>query len=158
MSSTVQGTVLLQGEGRCVIKWLSFSEGYGRMEARMQRRPMTSHPLALVGRVRRKHVSWRKGDSEPNIKGRARPSLGLSLRLSGKESACQCRRHRFNRWSGKIPHSTEQLSLGAQLLSLCSRAWEPNYWAHVPQLSKLTHPRARVSQSEKSLQWEAPHH
>ena len=37
-----------------------------------------------------------KGDSELSLKGRARPSLGLSLWLSGKESACQCRRHGFN--------------------------------------------------------------
>ena len=29
---------------------------------------------------------------------------------SGEESACQCRRHRFNAWSGKTPHHTEQLS------------------------------------------------
>ena len=32
--------------------------------------------------------------------------------LSGKESTCQCRRHRFNRWSGKIPHALGQLSPG----------------------------------------------
>ena len=30
--------------------------------------------------------------------------------LSGKESACQCRRHRFAPWSGRIPHATEHLS------------------------------------------------
>lgn len=29
---------------------------------------------------------------------------------SGEESACQCRRHRFDAWSGKTPHRTEQLS------------------------------------------------
>ena len=29
---------------------------------------------------------------------------------SGKESACQCGRHRFDSWSGRIPHATEQLS------------------------------------------------
>ena len=28
---------------------------------------------------------------------------GLPLWLSGKESACQCRRHEFNPWSGKSP-------------------------------------------------------
>ena len=28
--------------------------------------------------------------------------------LSGKESACQCRRHRFDTWSRKIPHATEK--------------------------------------------------
>ena len=30
-------------------------------------------------------------------------SYGLPRRLSGKESACQCRRHGFNPWVGKIP-------------------------------------------------------
>ena len=30
--------------------------------------------------------------------------------LSGKESTCQGRRHRFNPWSRKIPHVMEQLS------------------------------------------------
>ena len=30
--------------------------------------------------------------------------------LSGKESACPCRRLRFDPWSGKIPHTVEQLS------------------------------------------------
>ena len=29
--------------------------------------------------------------------------LGLPLWLSGKESACQCKRHRLNPWTGKIP-------------------------------------------------------
>jgi len=33
--------------------------------------------------------------------------------LSGKESACQCRRLGFDAWSGKIPHAAEQLSLWA---------------------------------------------
>ena len=31
-------------------------------------------------------------------------------RLSGKESACQCRGHGFDPWSGKIPHPMEQQS------------------------------------------------
>ena len=30
--------------------------------------------------------------------------------LSGKEPTCQCRKHRFNPWSGKIPHGAEQLN------------------------------------------------
>ena len=30
--------------------------------------------------------------------------------LTGKESSCQCRRHRFDPWSGKIPHAAGQLS------------------------------------------------
>ena len=36
--------------------------------------------------------------------------LGLPWWLSGKESACQCRRHGFNPWSGRIPCVMEQLS------------------------------------------------
>ena len=36
--------------------------------------------------------------------------MGLPWWLSGKESTCQCRRHGFCPWSGKIPHAAEQLS------------------------------------------------
>ena len=34
---------------------------------------------------------------------------GLPWWCSGSESACQCRGHGFEPWSGKIPHATEQL-------------------------------------------------
>ena len=37
--------------------------------------------------------------------------IGLPSWLSGKESACQCRRLRFDPWSKKIPHAAEQVSL-----------------------------------------------
>ena len=33
--------------------------------------------------------------------------VGLSWWLSGKEFACQCRRHGFHPWVGKIPHATK---------------------------------------------------
>ena len=36
-------------------------------------------------------------------------SHGLPWWRSGWESACQCREHEFEPWSGKIPHATEQL-------------------------------------------------
>ena len=39
--------------------------------------------------------------------------IGLPWWCSGWESACQCRGHRFKRWSGKIPHAAEQLGLWA---------------------------------------------
>ena len=39
--------------------------------------------------------------------------MGLPWCLSGEESACQCRRHRFSPWPGKISHAVEQLSLCA---------------------------------------------
>ena len=35
--------------------------------------------------------------------------LGLPWWRSGGESACQCRGHGFEPWSGKIPHAAEQL-------------------------------------------------
>ena len=38
---------------------------------------------------------------------------GLPWWRSGKESTCQCKGHRFDPWSGKIPHAAEQLSLSA---------------------------------------------
>ena len=44
--------------------------------------------------------------------------LGLLWWRSGWESACQCRGHGFEPWSGKIPHAAEQLSP-------CATATEP---------------------------------
>ena len=43
-------------------------------------------------------------------KEKERKQRGLPWWLSGEESACQCRRHRFNPWSGRIPYTEEQLS------------------------------------------------
>ena len=43
---------------------------------------------------------------------------GPSWWLSGKESACQCRRHRFDPWSRKSPHVSEQLSPCASTIEL----------------------------------------
>ena len=40
--------------------------------------------------------------------------------LSGKESACQCRRHRFNPWSRKIPHAVGQLNLCTATTEACA--------------------------------------
>ena len=54
--------------------------------------------------------------------------------LSGKESTCQCRRHGFNPWSRNIPQAMEQQTCATQPLRLCSRAQEPQLWAHVLQL------------------------
>ena len=48
---------------------------------------------------------------------------GLLWWLSGKESHCQCRRHRFDPWPGKIPHAAEQLCLCTTTAeSMCPRA------------------------------------
>jgi len=49
---------------------------------------------------------------------------GLPWCCSGCESTCQCRGHRLDPWSGKIPHALDQLSLYAA--KYCSpKAFEP---------------------------------
>ena len=51
-------------------------------------------------------------------------AMGLPWWLSGKESACQCRRLGFEPWSQKIPLVAEQQAHAPQLLSLRSSAQE----------------------------------
>ena len=51
--------------------------------------------------------------------------------LSGKESACQCRRHRFDPWSGKISHAMGRLSPWATTIEPGNHTTEPtclDYW------------------------------
>ena len=52
----------------------------------------------------------------------SKPIAGLPWWLNGKESACQCRRHGFDPWSGKIPHTSEELSP-------CATTTEPVLWS-----------------------------
>ena len=82
---------------------------------------------------------------------------GFPWWLSGKESACQCRKHGFNPWSGKIPHASEQLSPWATtvLFSLCSRAQEPQLLSPGAALLKPACPRACARQQENPLWREA---
>ena len=49
---------------------------------------------------------------------------GLPWWLSGKESICQSRRHRYDPWFGKTPHTLEQLSSCATTVEPCSKASE----------------------------------
>ena len=89
--------------------------------------------------------------SQGNLAQFKNPVLGLPRWLGGKESACQCRIHRFNLWSRRIPHAKEQLSP-------CSATLEPgsqNYWAHMLQLPKPSCPTSCHLRHEKPLWWEA---
>ena len=70
-------------------------------------------------------MSCREAQKE-KLKKEKEKAIGLSWWLSGKESTCQCRRHGFDSWSGKIPHALGQLSL-------CATATE----AHGPKASAL---------------------
>ena len=66
------------------------------------------------------HLARMKGQSREF--GLRKESLKLPWWLSGKEPAFQCRRHRFDLRSWKIPHAREQLSL-------CTTTIEPKLWS-----------------------------
>ena len=85
--------------------------------------------------------------------------------LSAKESACQCGRHRFNPWSGKILHADPgrfHMQQGnqahmSQLPSLFSRAGSHSDWACVLQLRKPECPRPLL-RSKRNHHNEMPSH
>ena len=73
---------------------------------------------------------------------------GLPKWISGKESACQCRRHRFNPWMGKISLDEEMVAYSSVLAwkSPMDRGawWAPSPWGHkktdtTERLSAHTH-------------------
>ena len=77
-------------------------------------------------------------DSGAGRKGKC--IMGFPRWCSGEESACQCRRQGFNLWSGKIPHTSKQLSLGATVQSPCpSGPVSRKSWARVLQLLRPSH-------------------
>ena len=80
------------------------------------------------------------------------PNQKLSTRLlswlRGKESACYCRRHGFDPWSGMIPQAVEQLSP-------CATTTEPVLWSLGTTVTDLTcrkhwSTRSRVLPNKKS--------
>ena len=76
--------------------------------------------------------------------------VGLPWWLSGKESSCQRRKHKFNPWPWKIPHAAEHLSL-------CTTTVEPVSKTCEPQLLSpcATTTEAFTSYSLRSVIWEA---
>ena len=91
--------------------------------------------------------------------------LKLSGRLpwwsSGKDSACEHRGHRFNPWSGKIPHAMEQLSVCATttepaLYSLEATPAETrcsNYWSLHTLKSMLHNQRSHHNEKPVYHNW-----
>ena len=57
--------------------------------------------------------------------------------------------------SGRSHHAPEQLDHAPQLLSLCSRAWEPHLLSPRVAAREACTPGAQAPQGEKPLQWEA---
>ena len=73
---------------------------------------------------------------------------GLPRWLSKKESACQCRRHRFHPWSGKVPHASKQLN-----------PWATTIKSALEALELVPHKRSRHSEKAKRCsQRAAPTH
>ena len=64
--------------------------------------------------------------------------------FSGTESACQCRRHEFDPWSGKIPYATEQLSL-------CTTTTERVLWSPRTTTAETCVPRSLCSTTGKAV-------
>ena len=65
---------------------------------------------------------------------------GLPWWLSGKESSCQCRRHRCSPWPGKTPHATGQLSPWATTTELVlSSPGATTSDAHSPSSNEKSH-------------------
>ena len=77
--------------------------------------------------------------------------------FSGKESICQCRGHRFNPCSRKIPpHDTEQLSQCTTIESVCALEFgSHNCRAHALQRLNPKRSRAHAPQQEQPPQCEA---
>ena len=76
------------------------------------------YPYVLLYQPSLLMVWW----TEPEVRfeqgtflGQNVPKMGLPWWRSGWESACQCRGHGFEPWSGKIPHAAEQLGLWATI-------------------------------------------
>ena len=71
---------------------------------------------------------------------------GLPCCVSGKEFTCQCRRHRFDPWSTKIPHAAEHNSW-------VQEPGNHDYWS--PYALEPVLPNKRSHRNEKPPQWEA---
>ena len=84
---------------------------------------------------------WQCGDSNLGC-------VGLPWWLSGKESACHCRKHRFEPWSRKIPHATEPPSPCTTAIEL--QSLHQNYWSTVLWQEKLSQWEACTLHLEKA--------
>ena len=69
------------------------------------RRNMPRHILIKLTKIKYKEKILKAAREKQQITYKG----GLPWWCSGWESTCQCRGHRFEPWSGKIPHAVEQL-------------------------------------------------
>ena len=76
--------------------------------------------------------------------------------LSGKESACQCRRGGFDSWFGKTPHAMGQLSLCTTTTEPVSRAWELQLLSPGTTTTEVHVPRARALRQKATAMRSSP--
>ena len=96
---------------------------------------MTTEPASLSRRSHRLQGRSHRPQLRPDTVKLINLKIGTGLPwFSSKESTCQCRRHGFNLWSGKMPHAAEQLRCNG---------------AHNLQLLKPASPRACAPQQER---------
>ena len=74
-----------------------------------------NHQTTKEGTKRRRKENYKNNQETSNKMAMSTYLSIITLNVNGLgtslvESACQCRGHRFNPWSRKIPHATEQLS------------------------------------------------
>ena len=75
--------------------------------------------------------------------------------LSGKESTCQCRRHRFDPYQEDPTFHRATQPVHHNYWACALESGNHNYWTQALQLLKLTCFRACALQQERSPQWEA---
>ena len=108
------GTVIFVGKmSGCY--WLRSPEV--RQEIREEVVELSSGPVQHLEDAQRNKEQWRhklggtgRKPTERGILEATGRRQGLPWQFSGRESACPCKGHKFNPWSGKISHSREQLS------------------------------------------------
>ena len=93
------------------LEWIfftsSFSLGWRTSETKTKKYPKDSHFYWWSFRHRSSWVIL--GDLNGFQSHHKSNHWGLPWWRSGWESACQCRGHGFEPWSGKIPHAAEQV-------------------------------------------------
>ena len=92
---------------------------YTQLSSKFQRIARRDKKVFLIEPCKEIEENNRMGKTSDLIK---KIVQGLPWRLNGNESAYQCRRHRFELWSGKIPQASDQLSL-------CTTPIKPVFWS-----------------------------
>ena len=135
-----------RGPRRGVASW--GTDGIMRVGDPGKRPPLLpSQDTCLLSRVRLFATLWTVANQAPLSMGFFRQecwSGGLPWWLRGKEPACQCRGHRFDPWSRRIPPALERQSP-------CTTAVEHVLWSRGATAAEARAPGARSPQQEAPL-------